>query len=226
MELERQGRGRRLRHDTKGDDKMKVLAITGSPRENGNTQFFTQVALTELEQQGVETELISLIGKTLSPCTGCYRCIQAKRCVIEDDFQPIFDKMAQADGLIFGSPAYHASITPMLKAVLDRAGFSGRWAANDMKEKGQSYTWQNKGFFSGKVGAGITVARRAGHCFSYAQLLMWLTVNDFIVVGSNYWNVGMAGKGGTRDGADDAEGIGTMQHMARNMAHVMKQLQK
>lgn len=203
---------------------MKVIGIVGSPREHGNTEFFTQTALDELNQNGIETELISLIGKNISQCTGCYQCIEAKRCVIRDDFDEIFQKMHEADGIILASPAYHSCVTPPLKAVMDRAGFSGRWAANDMKEKGQSYSWDNNGFFSGKVGAGITVARRAGHCFAYAQLLMWLTANDFIVIGSNYWNVGMAGKGGARDAADDAEGVGIMQHMAKNMAHVLKKL--
>lgn len=203
---------------------MKVIGIVGSPRENGNTEFFTKVALDELNQAGIETELISLIGKNISQCTGCYKCIEAKHCVIQDDFDEIFQKMHEADGIIMSSPAYHSCVTPQLKAVMDRAGFSGRWAANDMKEKSQSYSWDNKGFFSGKVGAGITVARRAGHCFAYSQLLMWLTANDFTVIGSNYWNVGMAGKGGARDGAEDAEGVGIMQHMAKNMAHVLKKL--
>lgn len=205
---------------------MKVIGIVGSPREDGNTQFFTKTALAELEKEGIETELISLIGKNISHCTGCYKCIEAKHCVIHDDFDEIFEKMREADGIILASPAYHSSVTPPLKAVMDRAGFSGRWAALDMKEKDQSYSWDNQGFFSGKVGAGITVARRAGHCFAYAQLLMWLTVNDFTVIGSNYWNVGVAGKGGARDGAEDAEGIGIMQHMGKNMSHVIKQLKK
>ena len=72
----------------------------------------------------------------------------------------------------------------------------------------------------------VTVARRAGQTFAFAQLLLWATVNDTIVVGSNYWNVGVAGKGGKLDADQDTEGIGVITHMADNMAHVLKQLKK
>jgi len=205
---------------------MRVVAIVGSPRPEGNTEFFAQAALNELEKQGIETQLISLRGKHIQGCTGCYGCIEAKTCVIKDDFQGIFQAMLEADGLLLGSPVYHASITAELKALIDRAGFSGRWAVNPMKEKSENYQWQSGTIFSGKVAAPITVARRAGHDFAFAQLLMWMTVNDLTVIGSNYWNVGMAGKGGARDAAEDTEGISIMEHLARNMAHVIKQLKK
>ncbi len=49
---------------------MKVIGIVGSPRENGNTEFFTQTALDELDKNGIETEFVSLIGKNISQCTG------------------------------------------------------------------------------------------------------------------------------------------------------------
>ena len=203
----------------------KVIALVGSPRADGNTVFMANVALKELAVQGIETELITLIGKQIHPCTGCYGCIEAKRCVIDDDFQEIFQKMLAADGILLCSPVYHASITPELKAVMDRAGFSGRWAANDMKSKSESYSWGGT-VFSGKVASPLAVARRAGQDFAIAQMLMWMMVNDFIVVGSTYWNLFMAGKGGAKDAAEDSEGIGTIEHMAQNMAHVIKQLNK
>ena len=203
----------------------KVIAIVGSPRADGNTEYMAKVALKELEAQGIETELISLIGKNVSPCTGCYACIEAKSCVIKDDFHEIFQKMLEADGILLCSPVYHASITPELKAVMDRAGFSGRWAANDMKAKNESYAWCGT-VFSGKVAAPLAVARRAGQDFAIAQMAMWMMVNDFVVIGSTYWNIFMAGKGGAMDAAEDLEGIGTIEHMAQNMAHVIKQLNK
>lgn len=82
--------------------------------------------------------------------------------------------------------------------------------------------------FSGKVVAPITVVRRAGQTFAFAQLLLRATVNDTIVVGSNYyyWNVGVAGQGGKVDADQDTEGIGIVTHMADNLGHVLKQLRK
>ena len=183
------------------------------------------MVLDEVAERGAEVELISLAGKNLSGCTGCYQCIEAKKCVIEDDFQAIFQSIIEADGLLLGSPVYHSSITAELKAVLDRAGFSGRWAMNEMKEKDSAYTWKGT-VFSDKVVAPITVARRAGQNFTFAQLLLWATANDCIVVGNNYWNVGVAGKGGAFDAEADTEGVGIMKGLAERMYTLLKTMGK
>lgn len=204
---------------------MKVIGFNGSPREKGNTEFLVETALDQLRKQGFETELIRLGDKNIEQCSGCYSCVEKKECSITDDFAELFQKMIEADGIILGSPVYHASIPPKLKALLDRAGFLGRWVVNDMKSEDSTYQWKGTAF-SGKVVAPITVARRAGQTFAFAQLLLWATVNDTIVVGSNYWNVGVAGTGGKVDANQDTEGIGNITHMADNMAYVLKQLKK
>lgn len=204
---------------------MKVIGISGSPREQGNTETYIETTLRQLKEQGVDTELIRLKDKTIEECKGCYHCAKEKECATKDDFQEVFAKMMEADGILLGSPVYHSSITPKLKALLDRAGFLGRWVANEVKTGADSYQWKGTAF-SGKVVAPITVARRAGQNFTFAQLLLWATVNDCIIVGSHYWNVGVAGKGGSIDAKEDEEGIGIMLHLADNIAHVIKQLKK
>lgn len=203
---------------------MKVLGICGSPRIGGNTEYFINIALKEIEKHGIDTELVRLGEKEVKPCRACYGCVKAKKCIQEGDgFDEIFDKMLEAGGIIVGSPVYNSAATPNIKALLDRAGFVSRWMANSMKEKSENYDWKGTAF-SGKVAAPITVARRAGQNFAFAQLLLALTVNDFIIVSSNYWNVGVAGKGGAMDAENDAEGIGIMKHMAENMVHVLEKL--
>lgn len=203
---------------------MKILAICASPRENGNTERYLNVALKQAAELGAETALLWLGDKALKGCRGCYGCVSAKACVVEDDFQAIFKKICEADAILLGSPVYHASITSELKAVLDRAGFSGRWAVNDMKAKGDSYAWKGSAL-SGKVVAPVTVARRAGQNFAFAQILLWATCNDCIVVGNTYWNVGVAGKGGARDALEDAEGVGIMQGLAQRVVQTVAALQ-
>lgn len=200
---------------------MKVLAVCGSPRKKGNTEYFTRVVLEELGNQGIETEFVSLIGKDISECTGCYSCLDKGECNIEDDFQDLFNKMLDADAIILASPVYHASITPKLKCLLDRAGFSGRWAKNQMVDTAESYDWKGTAF-SRKLIAPITVARRTGQTFAFSQIALWATVNDCLVVGSNYWNIGMAGSGGRIEADKDKEGIGTMKHLAGNIAYQLK----
>lgn len=200
---------------------MKVLGICGSPRKDANTEYFTRLVLDELENQDIETEFVSLIDKDISECTGCYYCVKKGECNIEDDFQEVFGKMLDADAIILASPVYHASITPKLKCLLDRAGFAGRWLKNEMVNKSDSYDWKGTAF-SQKLVAPITVARRTGQTFAFSQIVLWATVNDCIVVGSNYWNIGMAGSGGRIEADKDKEGIGTMKHLAGNIAYQLK----
>ena len=136
--------------------------------------------------------------------------MKQERCTIEgDDFDEILSKMRLAEGLILGSPVYVSSVVPQMTALLDRATFVAIW---------------NKRFFSGKVGGPITVARRAGQNMAFSQLLLWFFINGFIVPGSTYWNVGVAGAGGAHDAEKDTEGLQTVSNFARNMAGLMKKL--
>jgi len=203
---------------------MKILGLNGSPRREGNTGFLVKYTLEKLEEKGIQTEQINLSDYKIDQCRGCYECVKAKKCTIkEDDFSEIFEKMVESDGFILGSPSYHSSMTPRLKAVLDRAGFSGRWYVNDMKEKSDAYEWKGTAF-SGKLVAPVTVARRAGQNFTFAQILLWATVNDCIVPGSNYWNVAVAGKGGAVDAKDDEECKNILKHLSDNIDFLLKKI--
>lgn len=188
---------------------MKTVAICGSPRQNGNTEHFMKVALTELEQKGIETEFVSLRGKMIHPCNGCYQCLNVGHCVIQDDFAGVFEKMQQADAILIGSPVYVARPTSLLSALLERATFSGRAAGQPL---------------AGKVGGPITVARRTGQAFASAELLLWFFINDIVVPGSMYWNVGVAGARGAFDAANDTEGEEIMRRFAVNLERVMTAL--
>jgi len=189
---------------------VKAIAICGSQRKNGNTEYFLKIMLDGLAEQGIETEFVSLQDKTILPCKGCYGCLEKKKCVIEDDFEEIFAKMMAADGIIVGSPVYVARASSLLSALLERATFSGRASGR---------------MLSGKVGAPVTVARRTGQAFASAELLLWYFINDITIPGSMYWNIGVAGAKGARDAVNDLEGIEIMKYSAANMAHVMKALQ-
>lgn len=189
---------------------MKVLGIAGSLRPQSNTLQYVRRALETLDEAGLDTELVSLQGKTIKPCRGCYECVKAAKCTQEDDdFADILAKMREAEGIILGSPVYLSSVVPQMMALLSRATFVAIW---------------NQRFFTGKVGGPITVARRAGHNVAFSQLLLWFFINGITVPGSTYWNVGMAGAGGSRDADQDQEGLATVENFSRNMAHVMKKI--
>lgn len=189
---------------------MKVVGIAGSLRPNSNTLQYVKRCLEGLDELGIETELISLEGKELKPCKGCYSCTKIGRCVQDDDdFAEILAKMREAEGIVIGSPVYLSSVVPQVMALLSRATFVSLW---------------NGRFFTGKVGGPITVARRAGHNLAFSQLLLWFFINGITVPGSTYWNVGMAGARGARDAENDEEGMATVNNFASNMAHVMKKM--
>lgn len=202
---------------------MKILALSGSPRENGNTDRYLEIVLAECRAQGAETELIRVCDLSVHGCRGCYGCVNAKACVHQDDFQLVFSKIMEADVLVLGSPVYHSSITPELKAVLDRTGFCGRWAVSEMKAKEGAYEF-NASILSGKIVAPVTVARRAGQNFALAQLLLWAACNDCLIVNNTYWNVGVAGKGGAKDAAEDEEGVTTMKNLAKRIIYTANKL--
>ncbi len=105
---------------------MKILALSFSPREKGNTELLLEEALSGAAREGAETELYRIGGKNIQPCDGCASCWQAGRCHIDDDMQEVGNKMLEADGIIFGSPVYFYNITAQGKAVIDRTIFLGR----------------------------------------------------------------------------------------------------
>jgi len=57
---------------------MKVLAICGSPRPQGNTRLLLSTALKVLEGQGIATDYLSLHDKQVLPCRACLKCAQEK----------------------------------------------------------------------------------------------------------------------------------------------------
>ncbi len=182
-----------------------AIAISGSPRRNGNTDTLLQRCLERLAGQGIGGELVRLCDVTIQGCAACGGCRESKdescpgrNC---DDFQLVFEKMVRADIIVVGSPVYFGSATPELMALLDRAGYVSR---------------SNGGMLSRKIGGPIAVARRAGHNFTYAQLMMWYLVNDMVVPGSTYWNVGVARDPGEIN--NDAEALATIDRFADNLA--------
>jgi len=100
---------------------MKILAISGSPRKNGNTVLLLERALEGAREAGAETELFSVAGKDFKGCDACWACMKTGVCHIKDDLAPLYDLMAEADGLIFGTPIYFWGMTSQMKAVIDRS---------------------------------------------------------------------------------------------------------
>jgi multimeric flavodoxin WrbA len=99
---------------------MKILGISGSPRKKGNTITLLEEALRGAAENGADTELFSVSGKDIRGCDSCYYCIMKGECHIQDDMQPLYEKIIEADGIVFGAPIYIYGITAQAKAIMDR----------------------------------------------------------------------------------------------------------
>lgn len=99
---------------------MKVMAIVGSRRKNGNTSVLVKESLKPFSEKGIDTELIFLGDLDYQGCNGCNRCKDSFRCVINDDMQEIYTKMFESDGIILGSPTYFYNVTALVKAFIER----------------------------------------------------------------------------------------------------------
>ncbi len=187
---------------------MKVIAFNGSARKNGNTAILIRKVFSELDAEGIGTEMIQLAGKTIRGCTACGKCFdnQDKRCAIDNDFaNECIEKMLEADGIILASPTYFADVTAEMKALIDRAGYVAR-ANPDMLKR--------------KVGAAVVAVRRAGSIHTFDSINHFFLISQMIVPGSSYWNLGIGRAIG--DVEQDKEGMETMRTLGRNMAWLIK----
>jgi multimeric flavodoxin WrbA len=189
---------------------MKVVGISGSPRKDGNTAILIRTIFRELNEKGIDTELIQLADVSIKGCVACGGCVvnKNKRCVVTDDgFNECLAKMIAADGIILGSPVYSADVTSQMKALIDRASI---------------VLASNRGLFKYKVGAAIVAARRGGAISAVDTLVHFLHSKEMFLVGSNYWNMVYGREVGEVE--NDEEGIANMKNIGQNMAWILKKI--
>lgn len=102
---------------------VRVLGISGSPRAGRNTEALLGKALEAAEAEGAETEMLSLAGLKILPCTGCNTCAKERRCPQdeEDDMAVVKEKLEAADAIVFAAPSYFGGVPGVMKSVMDRS---------------------------------------------------------------------------------------------------------
>lgn len=99
---------------------MKILALYGSPRRNGNTARLLRRAVDGAREAGAAVEECVLRDMTISPCLEIYGCKQDGRCVIKDDFQYIHDQLLSCQGVMLASPMFFYTVSSHTKILMDR----------------------------------------------------------------------------------------------------------
>lgn len=104
------------------EDKMKILALQGSPRPNGYTQMVLSKFLEGTADKGAESEIIWLPQKKINACTGCYSCWfkHPGTCILQDDMPQILEKLRLAEVWVWATPLYHFGMTSYAKRCLER----------------------------------------------------------------------------------------------------------
>jgi len=187
-----------------GENGVKLLGIVGSPRRGGNTEFMMREALKAAEQEGAETELVSLVDFTLKACDGCRACFETRNCVIRDVVEKLFGKIAEADGMIVGSPVYFYTVNAQTKTFIDRVGY-----LHNARERKP---------FRNQVGGAIAVAGRSGLGNALSQIALFLAAARMIMV-SPYVMTLAREKG---DAIKDARGIELAKELGKSMVQIAK----
>ncbi len=98
---------------------MKVIGFSaGSVGRQGNTDRMVKAIL---EKSGHDFEFVKLTDLNFSGCKGCVQlCARPQVCKLEDDAQPFYEKIMEADAVVIGTPVYFDTITSTVWAFIER----------------------------------------------------------------------------------------------------------
>lgn len=111
----------------------KVLVLSGSPRQGGNSDLLCDEFVKGARAAGHDVEKVFVRSQKIAYCNACYYCqSHPGECALKDDMAGILDKMQAADVLVLASPVYFYSIDAQMKALIDRC--VARWTQMPNKE--------------------------------------------------------------------------------------------
>ena len=191
----------------KGDTPMKVIAINGSPKANGNTYTALTLVGEELQKESIEFEIIHIGNKLIRGCMACGSCAKTlnEQCIVNDEVNACLQKLKAADGILLGTPVHYSGIAGTMKSFLDRLFY---------------VAGANGGMFRHKVGASVVAVRRSGGVPTFDALNHYINYAEMILPGSNYWNVIHGREPG--EVLKDHEGNQIMRVLGKNMAWLLK----
>ena len=182
---------------------MKVLFINGSPKRNGSTYTALHEIEKVLSDEGIEVEYVH-VPYNVDSCSACNYCHKNVGCVKKDIVNETYEKLAQADGVVVGTPVYYAGPSGSLISFLDRL----------------FYSYPERRSLNLKAAASIANSRRAGNITSNDVINKFFSINGMTIITSTYWN---DSHGNTPEEVmQDKEAMQTMRNLGRNMAYYLK----
>lgn len=98
----------------------KVIVISTSLRRGSNSDMLADKFVEGAKAAGNEVDKISLVGKKIQFCKGCFGCQKLGKCVIMDDVNDIMAKVKEADVVCWATPIYYYEMSGQMKTLIDR----------------------------------------------------------------------------------------------------------
>ena len=103
---------------------MKIVIINASFRKNGATAKILDEFVNQLKLHAdTDIKAFHLTDLKMKFCQGCCSCYKTGKCFIDDDAEMLSQAIAEADGLIVGTPCYAMGMSGQLKTFIDRGHF-------------------------------------------------------------------------------------------------------
>ena len=100
---------------------MKIAAVLGSPRPQGNSSTLAEKFLDTARELGAEVQVYHANKMDFQGCQGCGACKNEREdCILKDDLTPVLEDIKKADVLVLASPVYFGDLSGQLKCFFDR----------------------------------------------------------------------------------------------------------
>jgi len=193
-----------------------IIGICGSPRKMATEHVLTR-ALKMLEERGIQTQLFTVRGKSISPCRHCDYCLKNGRCVIEDDMYQLYPLLREAQGLVMATPVYNGGCSAQIKAVMDRTRAT---MAADPRA------------FLHKPGMAIAVGgdRMGGQELAIQQITTFYILNGMIPVSGGFFGSNLGATFWSQDTLEgvekDEEGFRSLRKTVKKFVELLQWIEK
>jgi multimeric flavodoxin WrbA len=148
----------------------RVLILAASPRKNGNSTILALKAAEGVKAEGGEPDVVPIGSLKIAPCRACDSCRTKPEagCIIKDDMQPLYQKIRDAQGIIFATPVYWFSVSAQMKLFIDRtyAIYNKGTYAFTGKDVGVILTYEDEDVFAS---GGVNALRSFQDAFAYVK---------------------------------------------------------
>jgi len=197
---------------------MKVTALVCSAREKGNCYNLAKIVLDHLQTQDAKTEIINAYDYKITPCSHCnYECFQAQNnCPIRDDVPKIWEKLKEADSVVFAIPTYYGMPSALFKAIIERGQGILKWITLEFRDLDS--VWK------GKIVGIIVVSNGGGENVKNLVLTYFPAQTKIVAEVFSYSKYGAIGYKG--DLTRNKRVISRAKHLAEDMYRLLKQGKK